>query len=101
MSSESQQQPAVDRWVRVEAPSFLMYFAVPPVITSFVLSAIEPMAGMALLTCFVVMSLVLRCLLWVEGPERRAPADAEPFPHSLPLAERRNEKCRSSHFPLR
>jgi hypothetical protein len=101
MRSESQNEPTVDPSVRAEVPSCLMYFAIPPVITSFVLSAIEPMAGMALLTCFVVMSLVLRCLLWVEGPGRRVPADAEPFPHSLPLAERRNEKCRSSHFPLR
>ena len=45
---------------------YLMFFAVPPVITAFVLSAIDPLAGMALLTCFVVMSFVLRCLLGVE-----------------------------------
>jgi hypothetical protein len=84
---------------------YLMFFAVPPVITAFVLSAIDPMAGMALLTCFVVMSLVLRGLLgleryrreyippgeqeahdpasdrhaWRSRPGRRGPADAEPF----------------------
>ena len=63
---------------------YLMFFAVPPVITAFVLSAIDPMAGMALLTCFVVMALVLRGLL---GVERFRP-------------ERRTEKCRSSHCPL-
>ena len=45
---------------------YLMFFAVPPVITAFVLSAVDPMAGMALLTCFVVMALVLRSLLGVE-----------------------------------
>jgi hypothetical protein len=84
---------------------YLMFFAVPPVITAFVLSAIDPMAGMALLTCFVVMALVLRGLLgverfrreyvppreqeaqepasdrhaWRSRPGRRGPADAEPF----------------------
>lgn len=60
---------------------YLMFFAVPPVITAFVLSAIDPMAGMALLTCFVVMALVLRGLLGVEEFRREyvPPADAEPF----------------------
>ena len=60
---------------------YLMLFAVPPVITAFVLSAIDPMAGMALLTCFVVMALVLRGLLGVERfrSENVPPADAEPF----------------------
>jgi hypothetical protein len=60
---------------------YLMFFAVPPVITAFVLSAIDPMAGMALLTCFVVMALVLRGLLGVERfrHENVLPADAEPF----------------------
>jgi hypothetical protein len=92
MSSESQQQPAVDRWVRVEAPS--LYFAVPPVITSFVLSAIEPMAGMALLTCFLVMALVLRFFTRVEKFRREyvLPDDAlddvvERFPAPVIVTE--------------
>ena len=81
---------------------YLMFFAVPPVITAFVLSAIDPMAGMALLTCFVVMALVLRGLLGVERFRREYVPPARTQNHSTcpPLAERRYEKCRSSHCPL-
>jgi hypothetical protein len=58
----------VDPSVPITVPPYLLCFAVPPVITTFVLSAIDPMAGMALLTCFVVMSLVLRCFLRIARP---------------------------------
>jgi len=63
---EPQQEPAVDPSVRADIPPYLLRFAVPPVIAACVLSAIDLMAGMALLTCFVVMAVVLRCFLRVE-----------------------------------
>ena len=68
MPSESRREPTVDQSVPITVPPYLLWFAVPPVITTFVLSAIDPMAGMALLTCFVVMSVVLRCFLRIAGP---------------------------------
>jgi len=67
MTSESQQEPVASR---VLAPSYLLYFAVFPIVAAFVLSAIDLMAGMALLTCFLVMSLVLRLFTRVENFRR-------------------------------
>jgi hypothetical protein len=66
MTSESQQEPVGSPSVRVLVPSYLPYFAILPIIATFVLSAIDPMAGMALLTCFLVMALVLRFFTRVE-----------------------------------
>ena len=67
MTSESQQEPVGSPSVRVLVPSYLLYFVILPIIATFVLSAIDPMAGMALLTCFLVMALVLRFFTRVES----------------------------------
>jgi hypothetical protein len=67
MTSESQQEPVASR---VSVPSYLLYFAVLPIVAAFVLSAIDLIAGMALLTCFLVMSLVLRLFTRVENFRR-------------------------------
>ena len=91
MTSGSEQEPVASRlWV----PSYLLYFAALPIVATFVLSAIDPMAGMALLTCFLVMALVLRFFTRVEKFRREyvLPDDAlddvvERFPAPVIVTE--------------
>jgi hypothetical protein len=43
-------------------PPYLVWFGIPPFVTAFVLAAVDPFAGLALLACMAIMAIVLRIL---------------------------------------
>jgi hypothetical protein len=47
---------------RYRLPTYLVYFGIPPFVTAFVLTAIDPFAGLALLACMVIIWIVLMLL---------------------------------------
>jgi hypothetical protein len=55
-------------------PRYLLYFAIPPAMTTIVLSILDPMLGMTLLGVFFVMWVVLRVTL--RGDPIRCQRDA-------------------------
>jgi hypothetical protein len=43
---------------------YLVYFAVPPYLAAFVIAAVDPRAGLALLATFMIIVVVLNVLLF-------------------------------------
>jgi hypothetical protein len=44
-------------------PPYLVYAGIPPMIAAFVLAAIDPFGGVALLACWTIMVIVLNVVL--------------------------------------
>ncbi len=73
MHTSSRRHPTVDSSVRVVIPRYLIYFAIPPIVTAFVISVVDPYAGLAMLANVAVMAVVLRILSHAERSGRRSP----------------------------
>jgi hypothetical protein len=58
----------------IVVPRYLLYFAIPPAMTTIILSILDPMLGMTLLGVFFVMWVVLRVTL--RGDPVRCQTDA-------------------------
>jgi hypothetical protein len=43
-------------------PPYLVFFGIPPFLAAFVVTALDPMGGVALLACLTVMVIVLNVL---------------------------------------
>jgi hypothetical protein len=63
MLTASPDEPLGASSEEIVVPRYLLYFAIPPAITTLVLSILDPMLGMTLLTCSFVMWVVLRIVL--------------------------------------
>ena len=44
-------------------PPYLIYFGIPPFMAAFVVAVLDPLAGLALLACLTIMTVVLNVLL--------------------------------------
>jgi hypothetical protein len=63
MLTASPDEPLGASSEEIVVPRYLLYFAIPPAITTLVLSILDPMLGMTLLACSFVMWVVLRIVL--------------------------------------
>jgi len=50
------------RLAATQKPPYLVWFGIPPFVTAFVLAAVDPFAGLALLACMAIMAIVLHVL---------------------------------------
>ena len=73
MRTGTRRHPTVDSFVRVAIPRYLIYFAIPPIVTAFVLSVVDPYAELAMLANVAVMAMVLRILSNAKRSELRSP----------------------------
>lgn len=82
MRTGTRRHPTMESSARVIIPRYLICFAIPPIVTAFVLSVVDPYAGLAMLANVAVMAIALRILSHAKRSEPRSP-DWIPSDHLL------------------
>jgi hypothetical protein len=60
------QSRVTDAPARQGVPAYLIYFGIPPFLAAFVVSAVDPMAGLVLVACLIIMVITVNIVLRVS-----------------------------------